>query len=220
VNAPAAERRATPEWKLRLIVAAGLFASWLIGLTWRYRTRNAEGWERLRDEGKPWVFVLWHGTLLSLTYFHRHRDIATLISEHRDGEIIARMVQAWGYRPIRGSTSRGAGRALLAMIRELERGSVLAITPDGPRGPARTFQPGALVAAQRAGVPVVPITLHADRAWRFNSWDGFTIPKPFARVTVGYGTPTMVQGDTPREAAADAARFEALMLEAQAIADA
>lgn len=220
MTVPATERRATPEWKLRLIVSFGLFAIWLLGLTWRYRIRNEQGWERLRVEGKPFVYVLWHGTLLSLTYFHRRRDIATLISEHRDGEIIARMVQAWGYRPIRGSSSRGAGRALLAMIRELEQGSVLAITPDGPRGPARKFQPGALVAAQRAHVPVVPITLNASRAWRFNSWDGFTIPKPFARVTIGYGTPTMVRGETAREAAADAGRFEDLMREAQKVADA
>ena len=220
MTAPAEPSRAAPEWQLRLVVALGLFAIWLLGLTWRYRTRNEEGVERLRTERKPWVFVLWHGTLLSLTYYHRHRDIATLISEHRDGEIIARIVKAWGYRPLRGSTSRGAGRALLALISELERGSVLAITPDGPRGPARKFQPGALVAAQRAHVPVVAIMLHASRAWRFKSWDGFTIPKPFARVTIGYGTPEMVRGDTPREAAADAERFEALMAAAQAIADA
>jgi lysophospholipid acyltransferase (LPLAT)-like uncharacterized protein len=106
------------------------------------------------------------------------------------------------------------------MIKELERGVVVAVTPDGPQGPALKFQPGTLVAAQRANVPVVPILMHADRAWRLNSWDRFTIPKFFARVTFAYGDPTMVGGSSPREAAADAARFEAIMHQVQKVADA
>ncbi len=220
MTSPRGERATQGEWQLRLLVPLGLALIWLIGLTWRYRTRNEDGWRRLRAAGRPFVFVLWHGTLLPLTYYHRGQGIVTLISEHRDGEIIARVVHAWGYRTIRGSTTRGGARALLAMIRELQQGSVVAVTPDGPRGPARVFQSGVLVAAQRAKVPIVPITLHADRAWHLRSWDGFTVPKPFARVTIGYGSPVMVHGDTPREAGEDARRFEQVMREAQAIADA
>lgn len=207
-------------WRLRVSVALGLFVIGLLARTWRFRPRNNTGWQRLSAEGKPFVFVLWHGGLLPLTYWHRGRDIAVLISGHRDGEIIARIVQAWGYRPIRGSTTRGGGRALLEMSRELERGSVVAVTPDGPRGPARRFQPGALVAAQRAGVPVVPIVVHIDRAWRFTSWDDFLVPKPFARVTIAWGDPMQVHGATPREAAGESGRFEEAMRVAQAVADA
>jgi hypothetical protein len=106
------------------------------------------------------------------------------------------------------------------MIKELERGVVVAVTPDGPRGPSLAFQSGALVAAQRANVPVVPMLVHADRAWRLRSWDRFMIPKPFARVTIAYGDPVMVRGATAREAAAEAGRFEAMMHAVQRVADA
>jgi len=208
------------DWRLGLAVALGRAALALLARTWRFRARNPEEWERLRAERKPFVFVLWHGGLLPLTYWHRGRDIAVLISQHRDGEIIARVVRAWGYRTIRGSTTRGGGRALLEMIRELEAGAVVAVTPDGPRGPARQFQPGALVAAQRARVPVVPIAVRVDRAWRFTSWDVFLVPKPFARVTIAWGDPTSVRGSTPREAADEASRFETLMRTTQERADA
>lgn len=212
--------RAREKWTVRLLVPLGMVLVSALARTWRYATRNAEGWQRLRAEGKAFVFVLWHGNLLPLTYWHRDRDIAVLISEHRDGEIMARIVHAWGYRTLRGSTTRGGGRALLGLVRELERGSVVAVTPDGPRGPAQAFQPGALAAAQRARVPVVPIALHVDRAWRMKSWDAFIVPKPFARVTIAWGEPLFVGGATPRAAAAEVERFAAALGVAQALADA
>lgn len=213
-----------PQWRqalrLRLIVAAGLIVVRLLGSSWRFRERNASGWRQLRAEKKPWVFALWHGSLLPLTYRHRSQQITVVVSEHRDGEIIARLIDALGNRTVRGSTTRGAGRALLAMIRELERGFVVAITPDGPRGPALSFQAGAVVAAHRAGVPVVGILMHVDRAWRLKSWDRFVIPKPFARITVAYTDPTIVGGASSREAAEETARFQELMRGAQEVADA
>jgi hypothetical protein len=212
--------RVRDDWTLRVLAILGLLVISILARTWRYQVRNAEGWQRLRAQGKAFVFVLWHGSLLPLTYWHRHRNIATLISEHRDGEIIARIVHAWGYRALRGSSTRGGGRALLGIVHELEHGSVVAVTPDGPRGPAHKFQPGALVAAQRANVPVVPIAMRVDRAWRFGSWDRFLVPKPFARVTIAWGEPEWVHGSTPREAAAEAGRFERALDVAQALADA
>jgi lysophospholipid acyltransferase (LPLAT)-like uncharacterized protein len=208
------------DWRVRLLLPIGLFLIGLLARSWRVRVHNAEGWQRLRAEGKPWVFALWHATLLPVAWQHNDQGIAVLVSQHRDGELIARALAAWGNRTVRGSTTRGGSRALLALIKELERGVVVAVTPDGPQGPPLKFQPGTLVAAQRANVPVVPILMHADRAWRLKSWDRFTIPKWFARVTYVYGEPTMVGGATPREAAAEAERFEALMHEAQKVADA
>jgi lysophospholipid acyltransferase (LPLAT)-like uncharacterized protein len=87
----------------------------------------------------------------------------------------------------------------------------VAITPDGPRGPARRFASGALVVAQRAGAPIIPLAVATRRAWRLKSWDGFLIPKPFARITVAYGEPAFVTAPTPREAVADTSRLETLM---------
>jgi hypothetical protein len=208
------------DWRVRFLLPIGLVLIGLLARSWRFRIRNAEGWQRLRAENKPWVFALWHATLLPIAYRHSGENVAVLVSQHRDGELIARTLAAWGNTTVRGSTTRGGSRALLAMVKELERGIVVAVTPDGPRGPALEFQPGALVAAQRANVPVVPILVHADRAWRLRSWDRFMIPKVFARVTFAYGDPVRVAGSTPREAAAESERFEAIMRAAQAVADA
>ena len=166
------------------------------------------------------AFALWHGELLPLLYHHRGQGVAVLISEHRDGELIARIAQRFGFRTVRGSTSRGASRALVGLVRELEQGHDVAITPDGPRGPAHAFAPGALIAAQRAGVPVIPVRASATRAWRLRSWDRFLIPKPFCRITVAYGSPVRPGGATAREAAGEAPAFERLMADLGEVADA
>ena len=201
-------------WKIRLIVLAGGALLRLLALTWRKRLVNAEAYLELVKGGQPVIFAFWHGEMLPLLFSHFGQRVSLLISEHRDGEIIARIGESLGYGSVRGSTTRGAGRALLGLIRELETGASIAVTPDGPRGPARTFAPGALVAAQRAGAPIVPCASHADRAWRLRSWDRFLIPKPFARVTVAYGNPTWVEAASSRDAAAEAGRFQALIEEA------
>jgi len=193
-------------WRVRL----GVLIVRLLAATWRIRTSGAEIVAALRAARQPIVFTLWHGQMLPLLWQHRGEGVAVLISEHRDGEIIARVASALGFRTVRGSTYRGADRALVGLVRELRAGHDVAVTPDGPRGPARHFAPGALVAAQRAGAPVVSVAAAATRAWRLRSWDGFMIPKPFARVTVAYGTAS-VQATTARDAAAEAPRFQELM---------
>ena len=197
--------------RLRMSVLTGSAALRAIASTWRFRIRGGEHLASLRAAGTPFIFSLWHGQLLPLIWHHRGQHVAILVSEHRDGELIARIARSIGYRLIRGSTTRGGGRALLALVRTLEAGTEVAVTPDGPRGPAFEFAPGALVAAHRTGAPLLPIAAHADRAWRLSSWDGFIIPKPFARVTVAYGAPVRVDAESPRGAAAQSPEFEELM---------
>jgi lysophospholipid acyltransferase (LPLAT)-like uncharacterized protein len=208
------------ERRLRWTIRVGIVLVRLLGWTWRIRVRHAAPVDALRARRAPFVYAIWHGQLLPLIWAHRDLGVVALISEHRDGEIIARIVERLGYRTIRGSLSRGAARALVAITSELERGNCIAVTPDGPRGPAREFAPGALIAAHRAGVPIVPVAMHASRAWRLRSWDGFTIPKPFARVVVAYGEPTMVDAESSRAAAERGPAFQALVNEACARAEA
>lgn len=199
----------------RLAVVAGGIALRALASTWRYRVIGGETIERLRSNRVPFIFSLWHGQLLPLIWRHRGEQVAILVSEHRDGEIIARLAKSIGYRLIRGSTSRGGERALLALAKELRAGREVAVTPDGPRGPAHGYAPGALIAAHRAGVPIVPIAAHAASAWRLSSWDEFLIPKPFAQVTIAYGEPTRVVAENLREAAAEAPSFQRLMEETE-----
>jgi lysophospholipid acyltransferase (LPLAT)-like uncharacterized protein len=204
-------RDAQESWRVRWIVRGGRAAIRALAATWRIRVVNRGGADALRGEGAPLVWAFWHGEMLPLLWQHRDEGVAILVSAHRDGEIIARIAHSLGYRTVRGSTSRGGGRALLGLVRELERGGEVAVTPDGPRGPAHQFAPGALVAAQRAGGVIVPVAAHASRAWRLRSWDRFMIPKPFAHVTVAYGPPTRVDATTARDAITEARRFEALL---------
>ena len=180
--------------------------------TWRYDVKNAAALESLRDQRRPFIFSLWHGQLLPLLWHHRNQRIAVLISEHRDGELVARLATSLGYRLIRGSSTRGGERALLSLVRELEDGNEVAVTPDGPKGPAFKYAPGALIAAQRSKAPILPIAAHASSAWRLRSWDGFLIPKPFAKITVAYGAPAEVAAESARAAAEETERFERIMM--------
>ena len=198
-------------WKGRIGVLLGIVLLRLLSLTWRVRERGDAPWKARLAAKQPFVFVLWHGQLLPLAHVLRRTGISVLISDHRDGEVIARILRSMGYASVRGSTTRGGGRALLGLIRELKNGRTVVLTPDGPRGPVGVFQAGALVAAQRAGVPVVTVAVQVDRAWRLNSWDRFIVPKPFARLSVAFGEPTAVLGDSVRAAAEETERFAAML---------
>jgi lysophospholipid acyltransferase (LPLAT)-like uncharacterized protein len=202
----------------RLAELASGAALRVLAATWRYRIVGHDAVKSARAGQTPLLFSLWHGQLLPLIWLHRNEGVAILVSEHRDGEIIARVATSLGYRLIRGSTTRGGERALLTLATQLKAGVDAAVTPDGPKGPARSYAPGALIAAQRSGALVVPVAAHANRAWHLSSWDSFMIPKPFATVSVAYGRPTPVHSSSSREAALEAPIFQAMMIETEQLA--
>src|SRR5215210_6441537 len=193
-------------WRSKAALLVGKGFLHMLARTWRIRVVNDVYLRDLRKAGHSFIFALWHGHLLPLLWHHREEGVLVLISEHRDGELVARAAQSLGYGLIRGSSTRGAERALISLVRELQEGHEVAITPDGPRGPAATFASGALVAAQRSDSFILPVAASADRAWRLGSWDRFMIPKPFARVTVAYGAPAKVRAKTSRAAAEEGPR--------------
>jgi len=205
-------------WRSRAMLLVGRGFLHMLARTWRIRVVNDGYLLDLRRAGRPFIFALWHGHLLPLLWHHRGQGVLVLISEHRDGEMVAQAAESLGYGLIRGSTTRGADRALISLVRELKSGHEVAITPDGPRGPAKTFAPGALVAAQRSDSFILPVAASADRAWRLRSWDRFVIPKPFARVTIAYATPAKVSATSSRAAADEGPRFEKLLSEAAGLA--
>ena len=167
-------------------ILAGLF------LTVRVARRGEENYQRFRAEGQPVMFVVWHGRLLPLVHGHRHEGIVVLVSEHEDGEYLTRVMERHGFGTVRGSSTRGGIRGLRGLVRAARAGHDIGVTPDGPKGPEGVFKPGALLAAQLAGVPVVPIAVHASAGWRFRSWDGFFVPRPLSTVTLEYLEPRMV----------------------------
>jgi len=172
-------------------IAAGPLL-WALARTWRLERREEQRWLPLYQAREPHLFMCWHECLLPLLWCHRRQSIAIVVSEARDGQYLADFARHIGYRLVRGSSTRGATRALMGAVRELEAGRAVAFTPDGPRGPPRELKPGVVAAAQRGGGVIVPIHAAADRAWRFKSWDRFMVPKPFARIRVAYGVPFTV----------------------------
>lgn len=197
--------------RVRWIVRVGVWLLRALAATWRMETVNGEPLAEARRAGTRVIFALWHGELLPLLWHQRGENVAIVISEHRDGEIVARIAESLGYATVRGSSSKGGSRALIGLMREIDAGRDGAITPDGPRGPARVFAPGAVVAAYRTGALIAPIRAQASRSWRLRSWDRFLIPKPFARVRVSFGPLTGVDASSARDAADAAPRLQAIL---------
>lgn len=136
--------------------------------------------------------AFWHGRILTATYYFRHRGIVVITSENFDGEWIARIIERFGYGTARGSTSHGAKRAMLQLVRAMKQGRATGFTLDGPRGPAQVAQPGAVWLAGATGNPLLPFHLEASSHWTLGSWDRTQIPKPFSTVSLVIGTPIEV----------------------------
>ena len=123
-----------------------------------------------------------------------------MISQSKDGEFIAKSVERLGIHSIRGSSSRGGGRALAEMMRILKQGGIVALTPDGPRGPVFEVQTGVVQLAQKMECPVIPLAMATKRKKIFSSWDRFEIPYPFNRISVVYGDPMFFSKEENLEA--------------------
>ena len=182
------------------IAAVGYPAIALLGRTLRWRVDGYEHYEAIRARGGEPIFAFWHGRILPATYFWRRRGIVVMTSENFDGEWIARIIERFGYGTARGSTSRAGRRALVQLRREMRAGKPAAFTVDGPRGPARSVQPGAVWLASLTGSPILPFHIEADRYWSARSWDRTQVPKPFSRVAVAIGEPVEVSPNTAQPA--------------------
>ncbi len=145
------------------------------------------------------IYAFWHARLPLMWAFpgvDRERT-HVLISAHRDGRLIARVMERLGLHVVTGSKSKGGAQALLGMIRLLRRGACIGITPDGPRGPRMRVQEGTIALARAAGVPILPITFSARKAKYFKSWDRLQMPLPFSEGVYVFGAPIVVPRDAP-----------------------
>lgn len=186
-------RRRIGGWLLELLAPAIVR---LLALTWRVQRTGERGRELLASD-RPWIVAMWHGRMLCLMPMHLHanRGIHVLVSPSDDGSLALRALRSFGFRAIRGSLHRGGTEALRTMHQLMSNGGQLVVTPDGPRGPRHTMNVGPAWLARAAAVPILPVGVAVDRAWRLRSWDRFTIPKPFARMVVSYGDPVTLTTD-------------------------
>ena len=193
----------TDDWRLSWIKRAQVAATAGVGYplvnalghTLRWRVEGLQHLEAIHASGRQPVMGFWHGRILPATFYFRRRGIVVITSENFDGEWIARIIERFGYGTARGSTSRGGLKAMLQLVRAMERGKPAGFTLDGPRGPARVAQPGALWLARTTGNPVLPFHLEASRAWTLGSWDRTEIPKPLSTVALVVGAPMEIAAD-------------------------
>ena len=159
--------------------------------------------------GSPAVFSFWHEYLPlmpALAMLARNSPayfpapIYALVSQHHDGQFIGAIVRQFGIEPVPGSSSRGGTRGLRRLLRLLQRGGMIGITPDGPRGPRRVAAQGVAQLAALAGVPILPCATRTSRRIVLNTWDRMGVPLPFGRGVVVCGPAIIVPRDSWREA--------------------
>jgi lysophospholipid acyltransferase (LPLAT)-like uncharacterized protein len=201
-------RERSPWW----LGLAALGGSWLVRLlarTWRYEVLDRAEYTAALANGERFVYAFWHSGILPAAYLRRGEGIAVLVSQHRDGELITRLIERLGYVAARGSSTRGGDQGTREMLAWAALGRHLAVTPDGPRGPAEQVKAGAFYLAARTGRRVVPIGFGASPAWLLRSWDRFRVPKPFARVCVTHGAPLALEPEGDDAEARGRAALEA-----------
>jgi lysophospholipid acyltransferase (LPLAT)-like uncharacterized protein len=145
------------------------------------------------------IYVFWHQRMLALAGVFRNSGFRVIISEHGDGEMIARIIARLGMRPVRGSATRGGARAVLEILREEQDHVRIAITPDGPQGPRYYFHEGPVYIASRTGLAIHPIAVAFQRYRELPTWDGFILPLPFSPALVRVGDPISIPADLDRE---------------------
>src|SRR6202048_4759360 len=172
----------------RSLIRLGSILVNLLCATLRYKIIDEAGFLD-KPFPRPVVFLVWHNRILAMPvvfrrYYPKRKGLLVLTSASRDGAYLSEFVRCFGMGAVRRSSSRRGAGALLDLVRKLEDGVDLCITPDGPRGPRYNFGPGAILLSERCQVPLMPLLIEYSAFWRFNSWDGFAVPKPFSRVTV------------------------------------
>lgn len=191
--------RERPSWTFAVVGFLGAGLLRLLRLTWRVHGKDSlrrVHARRAERAGRPGtIYVQWHSRIMLSAATHAGCRVNVLVSRHGDGEYIVRVIEWMGFGTIRGSTTRGGGRALLEIIGALRQGRDVAMTPDGPKGPRLRVQQGCVIAAMKAGSPIVPIGFDCSRGRRLKSWDRFLVPQPFAKVGVVQGDPIEVPAD-------------------------
>ncbi len=163
--------------------------------TLRVTITNSEALKQLSKENKNYIVAFWHGTMLLSWYLNRNKNVAALTSKSKDGDLLARLLKSWNYQVIRGSSSSGGEIALGIMIDYAKNKNSIAITPDGPRGPAKKLKAGAVVTAKKSGLPLVLLGVGYQKKRVLKNWDSFQVPSFFSRANVIYSEPIYVDKD-------------------------
>ncbi len=190
----------TKRIRKRLVAWLGSwFAYWaikILALTMKFEEINPEIPRRFWDKGIPAIGAFWHGRLLMMPIVYKGKKLSFLVSPHRDGQVVGKALNRFGFHPILGSTTRKGFSGFKQMVKS--HGSDIAIVPDGPRGPRHRVQIGVIELAKLTGRAVVPLTFSASKRKVFHSWDRFLLPFPFSRGVFIWGEPVYVDENADR----------------------
>jgi len=164
----------------------------ILGRTLRFEEVNPEIPRAFWDKEISAIGALWHGRLLMMPHIFNGKKLSFLVSSHRDGQIVGKALERFGFHAILGSTNRRGSSALREMVKAIQNGSDVGIVPDGPRGPRQRVQFGVIELARRTGRPVVPISFSASKRKIFKTWDRFLLPYPFSKGVFIWGEPIHV----------------------------
>ena len=173
-----------------------IVVSWLawgliqfIGRTSRFHIHRSPGFKDRVDRQQPFIYAFWHRYQMLMLYEKRNSGVSVLVSQSKDGEFVAQTLHRMGFNTARGSSSRGGGAAFIKLMDVVRDGQCVAFTPDGPRGPLRSIQPGVLALAAKMEIPIVPLAWAGTKTKELKSWDRFLVPLPFGRYQVVFGDP-------------------------------
>lgn len=175
-------------------------------LTMRITYVGFEGYRRRIKSGSRIILAFWHGRLLMMPYSYPGRGITILVSQSKDGELVSRTVKGFGIDSVRGSSSKGWFAGIKGLLKSVQAGRDVAITPDGPRGPGGKAQMGAVQIARATGLPIYPVAFGASKVKKFRSWDSFVLPYPFTRGVFICGEPIPVAKDSDADEMEEARR--------------
>jgi len=171
----------------------------LLHRTMRIEVRGAEALEGARRDPGHYILTFWHSRFVLMPYCYPGPRIVVLSSNHRDAEALVRILRKFGIEQARGSSTSGGATGMRQILRKVEEGCDVGLTPDGPRGPRRRVQPGVVAVARFTGLPIIPVTFSAAPSRHLRTWDRTLLPKLFSRGVFIYGDPVTVPRDAPVE---------------------
>lgn len=171
-----------------------------LGATCRYNVIGSENHKAAHEMDKGVIYGIWHGRMLLPIYNDRDNGLVAMVSKHRDGEIIARIVAKLGYELRRGSPKEGGREAFKEMLQDLRDKKTVVVLPDGPTGPRHFVRDGIVMLARMTGAPILPLSYSAASHWRIKSWDRFMIMKPLSKGVVVFGKPFVIPRHLPEGA--------------------
>ncbi len=187
--------------KLKILANIIYYFVRILNLTYRYQFIGLENKIKAQNyhKNKTYIYSLWHQNLIGAIFSHIGERFSMVVSESKDGELVAVTCERFGHLPARGSSTRGGRKALIEIVKNVSRGIPGAITVDGPKGPIYDVKLGVIEVAKLCHCAILPLSPYPASYWELKSWDSFRIPKPFTKIIVTIGEPIYLDESSTRE---------------------